>query len=54
MFTNKYMSHATEAAGIEVFYDPKQEVKVILQKAPHRGPIPRLGIPWVGFPISVP
>jgi len=43
----------------------KQEVKVIWQKAPHRGPIPRLGvtaggrklyhwIPGVGFPISVP
>ena len=43
----------------------KQEVKVIWQKAPHEGPIPRLGvtpggrklyhwIPGVGFPISVP
>ena len=43
----------------------EQEVKVIWQKAPHGGPIPRLGvtpggqklyhwIPWVGFPISVP
>jgi len=43
----------------------KQEVKVIWQKAPHSGPIPRLGvtpggqklyhwIPGVGFPISVP
>jgi len=43
----------------------KQEVKVIWQKAPHGGPIPRLGatpggrklyhwIPRVGFPISVP
>ena len=43
----------------------KQEVKVIWQKAPHGGPIPRLGvtpggrklyrwIPGVGFPISVP
>ena len=43
----------------------KQEVKVIWQKAPHGGPIPRLGvtpggrnlyhwIPVVGFPISVP
>jgi len=42
-----------------------QEVKVIWQKAPHGGPIPRLGvtpggrklyhwIPGVGFPISVP
>ena len=41
------------------------EVKVIWQKAPHGGPIPRLGvtpggrklyhwIPGVGFPISVP
>jgi len=43
----------------------KQEVKVIWQKAPHGGPIPRLGvtpggrklyhwIPGVGVPISVP
>ena len=43
----------------------KQEVKIIWQKAPHGGPIPRLGvtaggrklyhwIPGVGFPISVP
>ena len=43
----------------------KQEVKVIWQKAPHGGPISRLGvtpggrklyhwIPGVGFPISVP
>ena len=43
----------------------KQEVKVIWQKAPHGGPIPRLGvtpggrklyhwIPGVGFPVSVP
>ena len=42
----------------------EQEVKVIWQKAPHGGPIPRLGvtpggrnlyhwIPGVGFPISV-
>ena len=42
----------------------QQEVKVIWQKAPHGGPIPRLGvtpggrklyhwIPGVGFPISV-
>ena len=45
--------------------DGQQEVKVIWQKAPHGGPIPRLGvtpggrklyhwIPGVGFPISVP
>jgi len=45
--------------------DKTQEVKVIGQKAPHGGPIPRLGvtpggrnlyhwIPGVGFPISVP
>ena len=45
--------------------DQKQEVKVIWQKAPHGGPIPRLGvtpggrnlyhwIPGAGFPISVP
>jgi len=43
----------------------QQVVKVIWQKAPHGGPIPRLGvtpggrklhhwIPVVGFPISVP
>ena len=43
----------------------EQEVKVIWQKAPHGGPIPRLEvtpggrklyhwIPGVGFPISVP
>ena len=43
----------------------QEEVKVIWQKAPHGGPIPRLGvtpggrklyhwIPGVGFPISVP
>jgi len=43
----------------------QQEVKVIWQKAPQGGPIPRLGvtpggrklyhwIPGVGFPISVP
>ena len=48
-----------------VFSSHKQEVKVIRQKAPHGGPIPRLGvtpggrklyhwIPGVGFPISVP
>ena len=46
-------------------FSVKQEVKVIWQKAPHGGPIPRLGvtpggrklyhwIPGVGFPISVP
>jgi len=58
--------------GCEVSYNNwaerrylKQEVKVIWQKAPHGGPIPRLGvtpggqklyhwIPDVGFPISVP
>ena len=44
--------------------EEKQVVKVIWQKAPHGGPIPRLGvtpggrklyhwIPGVGFPISV-
>ena len=47
------------------YSDDKQVVKVIWQKAPHGGPIPRLGvipggrklyhwIPGVGFPISVP
>jgi len=50
---------------IVCYYQDKQEVKVIWQKAPHGGPIPRLGvtpggwklyhwIPGVGFPISVP
>ena len=48
-----------------IIMNVKQEVKVIWQKAPHGGPIPRLGvtpggrklyhwIPGVGFPISVP
>jgi len=54
--------------NIQICFDwlkKKQEVKVISQKAPHGGPIPRLGvtpggrklyhwIPGVGFPISVP
>jgi len=46
-------------------YYKQQEVKVIWQKGPHGGPIPRLGvtpggqklyhwIPGVGFPISLP
>ena len=46
-------------------WEYEQEVKVIWQKAPHGGAIPRLGvtpgglklyywIPGVGFPISVP
>jgi len=52
---------------LHMIYVPiwKQEVKVIWQKVPHGGPIPRLGvtpggrklyhwIPGVGFPISVP
>jgi len=45
--------------------EDKHKVKVIWQKAPHGGPIPRLGvtpggrklyhwIPGVGIPISVP
>ena len=49
----------------DIYTLSKQEVKVIWQKAPHGGPIPRLGvtprgrkfyhwIPGVGFPISVP
>ena len=49
----------------EISYLQEQEVKVIWQKAPHGGPIPRLGvtpggqklyhwIPGVGFLISVP
>ena len=47
------------------YFGHKQEVKVIWQKAPHGGPIPRSGvtpggrklyhwIPGVGVPISVP
>jgi len=47
-----------------ILYIIEQEVKVIWQKAPHGGPIPRLGvtpggrklyhwIPGVGFPIKV-
>jgi len=56
-----------QLANIKQYYTlcPEQEVKVIWQKAPHGGPIPRLGvtpggrklyhwIPGVGFPISVP
>ena len=50
---------------LRCYTDTEQEVKVIWQKAPHGGPIPRLGvtaggrklyrwIPGVGFPISVP
>ena len=50
---------------VQFYNNLQQEVKVIWQKAPHRGPIPRLGvtpggrklyhwIPVVGFPISVP
>jgi len=53
----------TIKGGVHVVYE--QEVKVIWQKVPHGGPIPRLGvtpggqklyhwIPGVGFPISVP
>jgi len=47
------------------YLNKKSKVKIIRQKAPHGGPIPRLGvtplgrklyhwIPGVGFPISVP
>ena len=50
---------------IHNWYIVQQEVKIIWQKAPHGGPIPRLGvtpggrnlyhwIPGVGVPISVP
>ena len=49
----------------DIPFGTEQEVKVIWQKAPHEGPIPRLGvtpggrklyhwIPGVGFPISDP
>ena len=55
----------TATASTGLFPSLKQEVKVVRQKAPHGGPIPRLGvtpggrklyhwIPGVGFPISVP
>jgi len=30
--------------GVAKFYTEKQDVKVIWQKAPHGGPIPRLGV----------
>ena len=56
-----------EGSPLEYWYRlvREQEVKVIWQKAPHGGPIPRLGvtpggrhlyhwIPGVGVPISVP
>ena len=57
----EYQTHS----AIILSSDLQQEVKVIWQKAPHGGPIPRLGvnpggrklyhwIPGVGFPISVP
>ena len=55
------------SVGVSHFFPSfvKQEVKVIWEKAPHGGPIPRLGvtpggrnlydwIPGVGVPISVP
>jgi len=56
----KYADMATHTTVLQ-----KQEVKIIWQKAPHGGPIPRLGvtpggrklyhwIPGLGFPISVP
>jgi len=58
MYTGPYKLHSSKR-------DKQQEVKVIWQKAPHGGPIPRLGvtpggrnlyhwIPGVGFPITVP
>ena len=51
--------------NVKIVIKMEQEVKVIWQKVPHGGPIPRLGvtpggrklyhwIPVVGFPISVP
>jgi len=60
--TYDWMCHFTYSLLLRYL---EQEVEVIWQKAPHRGPIPRLGvtpggrklfhwIPGVGFPISVP
>ena len=60
-----YYVRRTSVGWTHLCVDGKQEVKVIWQKAPHGGPIPRLGvtpggrnlyhwIPGVGFPISVP
>ena len=63
--SNSRCPRSTTAIRRQVTTKNKQEVKVIWQKAPHRGPIPRLGvtpggrnlyhwIPGVGVPISVP
>ena len=63
-----YSIHGSEVRiswSIQYLRIMKQVVKVIWQKAPNGGPIPRLGvtpggrklyhwIPGVGFPISVP
>jgi len=62
MLSDLWKSEVTTTVSLSV---SQQEVKVIWQKAPHGGPIPRLGvtpggrklyhwIPEVGFPISVP
>jgi len=63
--TNTFVGHRQKWLCYFIRYQMKQEVKVIWQKAPHRGYIPRLGvtpggrnlyhwIPGVGVPISVP
>jgi len=67
MYWLKWHYHVKDIAGAPYKIEKKKEqkVKVIWQKAPHGGPIPRLGvtpggrnlyhwIPGVGFPISVP
>ena len=66
MFKFNFQVQDQVTEDIKVIYsNSQQEVKVIWQKAPHGGPIHRLGvtpggrnlyhwIPGVGFPISVP
>ena len=60
-----WIRYAGPRRNIAITSDVEQVVKVIWQKAPHGGPIPRLGVTpggrklyhWitgVGFPISVP
>jgi len=61
----KHNDHELDTCVQQCQVHTEQEVKVIWQKAPHGGPIPRLGvtaggrnlyhwIPGVGVPISVP